>query len=63
MDGFSLAKKQRRPSDTFCAGEIPRDQLANLANFTSSIGKEKKCKPASLKKCCPFADISLINQG
>lgn len=40
MDGFGFARKQQRPSDTFCAGNIPCDQLANLANFASSLGRK-----------------------
>lgn len=45
MDGFGLAKKQQRPSDTFCAGENPRDQLENLANLGSSIGRKMQTFP------------------
>lgn len=42
VNGFGLAKKKQRPSDTFCAGEFPVDQLANLANFSSNIGGRGK---------------------
>lgn len=52
MGGFGLAKKQQRPSDTFSVGDIPGDQLANLATFTSGIGR--KMRTASLKQCHPF---------
>ncbi len=51
MDGLVLAKKQQRPSDTLCAGDIPRDQLANLTNFASSIGRK-------MQTCLPKAVLS-----
>lgn len=61
MDGYSLAKEQQRPSDTFSAVDVSGDQLANLANFPSGTGgKMRTCLP---KATLPyFKIISVINQ-
>lgn len=61
MDEYGLAKKQQGPSDTFSAGDVPGDQLANLANFAS--GTNRKMKTCLLKAMPPyFKIISVINQ-
>lgn len=40
MDRFGLAKKQQKALDTFSVGDVPDDQLANLANFVTVIGRK-----------------------
>lgn len=61
MDKYSLAKKRQRPSDTFSAGDVPGDQLANLANFASGTRRKMRtCLPEAMPPY--FKIISVINQ-
>lgn len=60
MNGFGLANKNQRPSDTFCAGEFPVDQLAN---FSSNIGgREKNANLPRYSSGVFLATFSGINQ-
>lgn len=61
MDGYGLAKKKQRPSDTFSAGDVPGDQLANLTNFASGAARKMRtCLPEAVPPY--FKIISVINQ-